>query len=151
MTFARALRISALFAMLTAPALAADVAPAQGQAGIAHGALPTLPLFELPEHASNGARQHVGLAHARRDSRRAQHTRAAPPSSPPHKPTQRHLAKARERHAAAQELRLAASERRFEGQERRANAALQRQAAAEQRAAERKAAAEVRGANAARK
>jgi hypothetical protein len=187
MNIARTLQISALLAGLAAPALAAeataptegareDDAAQQGRSTPEH-ALPTLPLFELPVRASDNARLHVGLAHARRDSHRAEHTRAGQDASAEQgngaaqrsaqKPVQRQLAAARDRVAsaqvrsdagraqqlAAQERRAAAGERRADAQERRAAAARHRDAAAQQRlnAAELQAAAQERRASAGRK
>lgn len=188
---ARTLQISALLALLAAPALASDTTlqaeqatrhqdaaarqersnlvrarTEQARAGApaaegARTALPTLPLFELPEQASDTARQQVSLAHARRDSHRAAHTRAAAAPSAEtergtsstarnvrQKPAPKQLAAARERLAAARarqdilrglqlaaaERRLAAAERRADAQERRAAAVQQREASAERRA-----------------
>ncbi len=112
-------------------------------------ALPGLPLFKLPAQASDSARLHVGLAHARRDSHRAEHTRnahagAAAPRAPQgtahraaaaahQKTAQSHLAAARERRAAAQARRDMAERRKAEAQDRREHAQERRAAAARQR------------------
>ncbi|MEO8181781.1 MAG: hypothetical protein ABI895_23355 [Deltaproteobacteria bacterium] len=147
MKIARTLQLIALLSVSSSAVLAEDAAPP------AH-ALPSLPLFELPAQASDNARLHVGLAHARRDSHRGEHTskaqtadvgskaahakdgqtqRAAAASHGKTAPSQ--LAAARDRLAAAQARRDAAQLRTNGAQEHRAAAAEHRADAQERRAA----------------
>jgi hypothetical protein len=151
MKISRCLQISALFTALCSPALADEVAP-QGQAHApkensakpaesAHAdaatALPSLPLFELPAQASDAARLHVGLAHERRDTSRAEHTRQAPATDAAardHRAAAQLQSEAARLHKAdGQAHRDAAGERRAEAEGRRAAALLHRDAATERR------------------
>jgi hypothetical protein len=94
--------------------------------------LPSLPVFELPAQASDDARLHVGLAHARRDSQRAAHTRAG--AALHQNSAQSQLAAAREQRASARTRRDVADLRRADAQERRMQAQERSAAAAEHRA-----------------
>jgi len=148
-----ALQITALLTALSSAALAENAAPkaaAAAQADAAHAhtaaalrrgtALPSLPLFELPTRASDLARQHVGLAHALRDSRRAEPTSEAATSAVGLKaPQARDTAQfrracAQERRDAAGERREAAAQHREAATDRRLNAEKLRSAAEERRA-----------------
>ena len=163
MNIPRALKISALFAALSTTALASEVAPQDrspapkenspkpAESAPADGAtaLPSLPLFELHAQASDSARLHVGLAHARRDTHRAEHTRQASGAA-----AREHRSAAPLQKEAAQLRRADAdSERRAQAEERRAAALLHREAAAERRlnAQNLRAAAEERRASAGQK
>jgi len=149
MNITHALQISALLTALSASVLAEESAPqheahapkqdsakpVESAHADAATALPSLPLFELPAQASDAARLHVGLAHERRDTRRAEHTRHAPDTDAAardHRAAAQVQGEAARLHRAeGQAHRDAAAERRAEAEGRRAAALLHRDAAAE--------------------
>jgi len=174
------MNIQYILGALTLIAASSSTALAEGESthdSQSSTALPGLPVFELPAQASDTAGQHVSVAHARRDSRRVEHTHTAAAgvgaqalqahpgtahraSNAAHqKAAPSQLAAARERRAVVRARRDVAELRKAEAQERRAQAQERSAAAAEHRAAaaERqlnadalRAAAEARRANAGR-
>jgi len=125
------MNIPCILGALTLIAASSSTALAEGESthdSQSSTALPGLPVFELPAQAPDTAGQHVSVAHARRDSRRAEHTRAYQKTAPSQ------IAAARERRAAVRARRDVAELRKAEAQERRTQAQERSAAAAEHRA-----------------